>query len=53
MVLGLQENIIPAWEDDANHDGGKWSVQVPKDKSKATIDTMWLYTVRSFLPPFY
>ena len=52
--LNPQENIIPAWEDDANHDGGKWSVQVPKDKSKATIDQMWLFTVRlSFSLPFF
>ncbi|KAL7409411.1 translation initiation factor eIF 4e-like domain-containing protein [Mrakia frigida] len=41
----FKESIIPAWEDDANHDGGKWSVQVPKDKSKASIDQMWLYTM--------
>ena len=40
-----QEDIIPAWEDAANKNGGKWSVQLPKEKTKATIDQMWLYTV--------
>lgn len=37
---------MPAWEDVSNKDGGKWSVQLPKDKNRARIDEMWLYTVR-------
>lgn len=41
----FKEDIIPAWEDSANKNGGKWSVQLPKEKTKATIDQMWLYTV--------
>ncbi|KAH7104146.1 eukaryotic translation initiation factor 4E [Auriculariales sp. MPI-PUGE-AT-0066] len=41
----FKEGIIPAWEDDANKLGGKWSVQFPKDKNRANIDKMWLYTM--------
>jgi translation initiation factor 4E len=40
-----QEGIIPAWEDDANKNGGKWSIQLPKDKNRPNVDKMWLYTV--------
>lgn len=47
--LGAQEDIIPAWEDVANKNGGKWSVQLPKEKTKTIIDQMWLYTVSHFL----
>jgi translation initiation factor 4E len=36
---------MPAWEDQANKDGGKWSVQVPRDKTRSVIDKMWLYTM--------
>jgi hypothetical protein len=42
----VQEGIIPAWEDEANKNGGKWSIQLPKDKNRAHVDKMWLYTVR-------
>ncbi len=40
-----QDGIMPAWEDPHNKNGGKWSIQVPRDKTKAVIDKMWLYTV--------
>ena len=40
-----QEGIIPAWEDDANKNGGKWSIQLPKEKNRGHVDKMWLYTV--------
>jgi len=40
-----QEGIIPAWEDEANKTGGKWSIQLPKEKNRANVDKMWLYTV--------
>jgi translation initiation factor 4E len=36
---------MPAWEDTANKNGGKWAIQVPRDKTKGAIDKMWLYTV--------
>lgn len=42
----IQEGIIPAWEDEANKYGGKWSIQLPRDKNRSNIDKMWLYTVR-------
>jgi translation initiation factor 4E len=36
---------MPAWEDEANKLGGKWALQLPRDKTRAAIDQMWLYTV--------
>ena len=36
---------MPAWEDTHNKNGGKWAIQVQRDKTKAAIDKMWLYTV--------
>jgi len=41
----FKEGIIPAWEDEANKHGGKWSIQLPKDKNRAHVDKMWLYTM--------
>ena len=41
----MQDGIMPAWEDPANKHGGKWAIQVPRDKTKSVIDKMWLYTV--------
>lgn len=37
--------IIPAWEDEANKSGGKWSIQLPREKNKSNVDKMWLYTM--------
>ncbi|KAF8585542.1 eukaryotic translation initiation factor 4E class I [Ramaria rubella] len=41
----FKDNIIPAWEDDANKNGGKWSIQLPKEKNRLNVDRMWLYTM--------
>nr|AIO05514.1 eukaryotic translation initiation factor 4E [Hypsizygus marmoreus] len=41
----FKEGIIPAWEDEANKNGGKWSIQLPRDKNRNNIDQMWLYTM--------
>ncbi|KAH9950462.1 eukaryotic translation initiation factor 4E class I [Amylocystis lapponica] len=41
----FKEGIIPAWEDEANKNGGKWSIQLPKDKNRLHVDRMWLYTM--------
>ncbi|CAL1695402.1 unnamed protein product [Somion occarium] len=41
----FKEGIIPAWEDEENKNGGKWSIQLPKDKNRGNIDKMWLYTM--------
>lgn len=42
----FKNGIIPAWEDPQNKNGGKWSIQVPKNsESKSSIDRMWLYTM--------
>jgi translation initiation factor 4E len=42
----FKSGIKPAWEDSANTNGGKWAVQLPRDKNRDTIDKYWLYTVR-------
>ncbi|KAM5533104.1 Translation Initiation factor eIF- 4e-like domain-containing protein [Ganoderma adspersum] len=41
----FKEGIIPAWEDEANKNGGKWSIQLPRDKNRSVVDKMWLYTM--------
>ncbi|KAG9314415.1 cap binding protein [Chiua virens] len=41
----FKEGIIPAWEDEANKNGGKWSIQLPKEKNRNNVDKMWLYTM--------
>jgi len=41
----FKQGIIPAWEDEANKNGGKWSIQLPKGKNERVIDTMWLNTM--------
>ncbi|GAA6058793.1 hypothetical protein JCM10212_001909 [Sporobolomyces blumeae] len=41
----FKEGIKPAWEDEANSQGGKWSVQLPRGKYSGEIDTFWLYTM--------
>ena len=41
----MQEGIIPAWEDEANKNGGKWSIQLPREKNRGHVDKFWLYTV--------
>lgn len=41
----FKEGIIPAWEDEANKNGGKWSIQLPKEKNRGNVDKMWLYTM--------
>ncbi|KAI0652225.1 eukaryotic translation initiation factor 4E class I [Trametes meyenii] len=41
----FKEGIIPAWEDEANKNGGKWSIQLPRDKNRGVVDKMWLYTM--------
>lgn len=43
----FKEGIKPAWEDPANANGGKWSIQLPRDKSRASIDQLWLFTMLS------
>lgn len=46
----VQDGIIPAWEDENNKWGGKWSIQLPKDKNRGNVDRMWLYTASLFRP---
>ncbi|GJN93464.1 hypothetical protein Rhopal_006521-T1 [Rhodotorula paludigena] len=41
----FRDGIKPAWEDDANAQGGKWSVQLPRGKYSDQIDRVWLYTM--------
>lgn len=39
----FKEGIRPAWEDPANQRGGRWSVQLPRDRNRDFIDKWWLY----------
>ncbi|KAG6879711.1 hypothetical protein C0992_012559 [Termitomyces sp. T32_za158] len=41
----FKDGIIPAWEDEANKNGGKWSIQLPREKNRGNVDKMWLYTM--------
>lgn len=41
----FKDGIQPAWEDPMNANGGKWSIQLPRDKSRAGIDKLWLFTM--------
>lgn len=41
----FKDGIQPAWEDPMNSNGGKWSIQLPRDKSRAGIDKLWLFTM--------
>ncbi|BGO94187.1 hypothetical protein NBRC10512_001335 [Rhodotorula toruloides] len=41
----FKQGIKPAWEDEANAHGGKWSVQLPRGKYTDQIDAFWLYTM--------
>ena len=42
----LWEEFIPGWEDKANRHGGKWSIQLSKEKNRRHVNTLWLHTVR-------
>ncbi|PLW10385.1 hypothetical protein PCANC_01681 [Puccinia coronata f. sp. avenae] len=41
----FKEGIKPAWEDPANAKGGSWSIQLPRDRYRDTVDKYWLYTL--------
>ncbi|WFD36891.1 eukaryotic translation initiation factor 4E [Malassezia cuniculi] len=41
----FKTGIQPAWEDPANGNGGKWSIQLPREKHRGQIDKLWLYTM--------
>ncbi|KLO20219.1 eukaryotic translation initiation factor 4E class I [Schizopora paradoxa] len=41
----FKEGIIPAWEDEANKNGGKWSIQLPREKNRGNVDKWWLNTM--------
>ncbi|GAA99382.1 uncharacterized protein L969DRAFT_86613 [Mixia osmundae IAM 14324] len=41
----FRKGIKPAWEDPANAKGGKWAVQLPRDKTAGNVDNFWLYTM--------
>ncbi|PWN43575.1 eukaryotic translation initiation factor 4E [Ceraceosorus guamensis] len=41
----FKDGIKPAWEDPANADGGKWAIQLPRDRSRGNIDKLWLHTM--------
>ncbi|KAG0198727.1 eukaryotic translation initiation factor 4E [Mortierella sp. GBA30] len=41
----FKQGIKPMWEDPANKRGGKWSIQLPRNKTMSEIDNIWLYTM--------
>ncbi|CEH18869.1 eukaryotic translation initiation factor 4e class i [Ceraceosorus bombacis] len=41
----FKDGIKPAWEDPANAHGGKWAIQLPRDRSRGDIDKLWLHTM--------
>jgi len=41
----FKAGIIPAWEDEANKNGGKWSIQLPREKNRGSVDKWWLNTM--------
>lgn len=44
----FKQGIKPMWEDPANKHGGKWSIQLPRNKTMSEIDNIWLFTVSFF-----
>lgn len=38
----FKDGIKPMWEDPANENGGKWSIQL---KKKLEVDSIWLHTI--------
>ncbi|OCF70806.1 hypothetical protein I204_08544, partial [Kwoniella mangroviensis CBS 8886] len=43
----FKNGILPAWEDAENNQGGVWSVQLSRVKSRDSIDRLWLYSLLS------
>jgi len=41
----FKRGIEPAWEDPANSNGGRWSIQLPREKNKMNVDKWWLDTM--------
>jgi len=42
----FKQGIKPMWEDPANKQGGKWSIQLLRNRTTMReIDNNWLYTV--------
>ncbi|KAK3825943.1 MAG: translation initiation factor eIF 4e-like domain-containing protein [Benniella sp.] len=42
----FKQGIKPMWEDPANKRGGKWSIQLPRNRTTMReIDNNWLYTM--------
>jgi len=40
------ENVMPAWEDPKNANGGKWALQLnTSEREKAMLDDIWLWTI--------
>ncbi|KAG2180664.1 hypothetical protein INT44_003671, partial [Umbelopsis vinacea] len=41
----FKKGVRPEWEDPANEHGGKFSVQLPKNRTGEAINDLWLYTL--------
>ncbi|KAF9958527.1 eukaryotic translation initiation factor 4E [Mortierella alpina] len=49
----FKQGIKPMWEDAANKHGGKWSIQLPRNKTMSEIDNIWLDTMLSCIGEAY
>lgn len=39
------DGIDPVWENDANRNGGKWTIEFDSKNRKCNVDHYWLYTL--------
>ncbi|ORZ12730.1 translation initiation factor eIF 4e-like domain-containing protein [Absidia repens] len=45
----FKKGIRPEWEDAANANGGKFSIQFPRNKTADTINNYWLHTILAMI----
>ncbi|KAI8379154.1 translation initiation factor eIF 4e-like domain-containing protein [Radiomyces spectabilis] len=45
----FKKGIRPEWEDAANANGGKFSIQLPRNRTGEAINDYWLYTILAMI----
>ncbi|CAO3612166.1 unnamed protein product [Cunninghamella echinulata] len=45
----FKKGVRPEWEDEANANGGKFSIQFPRNKTGENINNYWLHTVLAMI----
>merc|ERR1712087_425163 len=43
----FKDGIMPAWEDPANENGGKWVLELPRTDN--SLNKVWMYTVLAMI----